>query len=125
MFVGHAGNCVRYACFAGGQAVGPQNVGELIHAYGRQFVHRNVQLALEYYMLAARAAGDALPVKGRLLLELLTESKAYGEASPQRLFILSHQRQMACQALHWQSPNQPATEVSILLLDQLTVDCRC
>jgi hypothetical protein len=42
-----------------------------------------VQLALEYYMLAARAAGDALPVKGRLLLELLTESKAYGETHAQ------------------------------------------
>ncbi len=58
-------------------------MGELIHAYGRQFLHRNVQLALEYYMLAARAAGDALPVKGRLLLELLTESKAYGETHAQ------------------------------------------
>ena len=63
---------------AGGPGSGFQEVGELVHAYGRQFLQRHVQLALEYYMLAARAAGDALPAKGRLLKELLTESKAYG-----------------------------------------------
>ena len=63
---------------AGGPGGASQDVGELVHAYGRQFLQRHVQLALEYYMVAARAAGDALPAKGRLLKELLTESKAYG-----------------------------------------------
>ncbi len=63
---------------AGGPGGASQDVGELVHAYGRQFLQRHVQLALEYYMLAARAAGDALPAEGRLLKELLTESKAYG-----------------------------------------------
>ena len=76
--------CQLAACYGTGGVTpsmamaGSQDVGELVHAYGRQFLHRRVQLALEYYMLAARAAGDALPAKGRLLKELLTESKAYG-----------------------------------------------
>ena len=63
---------------AGARAGSTLDVGELIHAYGRELVQRDPARALEYYMLAARAARDALPVKGRLLRELLTESKAYG-----------------------------------------------
>ena len=67
-------------CNAGGRGgVAAVDAGELMHLYGRDFLGRDPRMALEYYMLAARAAGDSLPVKGRLLRELLTESKAYGE----------------------------------------------
>ena len=66
-------------CYAGGRGgVAAVDAGELVHLYGRDFLGRDPRMALEYYMLAARAAGDSLPVKGRLLRELLTESKAYG-----------------------------------------------
>ncbi len=37
------------------------------------------QLALEHYMLAADAMGGSLEVRGRLLRELLVESRAFGE----------------------------------------------
>ena len=55
------------------------DVGAYVHLYGREFVHTDVRLALEYYLAAARVQGDSAQARGRLLRELLTESHAYGE----------------------------------------------
>lgn len=54
------------------------SVGGIIHQYAHSLVHGDVALALEYYMLAAAAMGGSLGVRGALLKELLSESKAYG-----------------------------------------------
>mmetsp|Transcript_22946 Transcript_22946/g.58630 ORF Transcript_22946/g.58630 Transcript_22946/m.58630 type:complete len:864 (-) Transcript_22946:363-2954(-) len=54
------------------------DVGSMIHAYGRKFVHHDSALALQYYMLAAHVRGNSVAVKGQLLRELLTESRDYG-----------------------------------------------
>lgn len=55
------------------------DVGAYVHLYGREFVHTDVRLALEYFLAAARLQGDSPAARGRLLRELLTESRAYGE----------------------------------------------
>jgi hypothetical protein len=62
---------------AGGGQEG-MDIGAYVHLYGREFVHTDVRLALEYYLAAARVQGDTNAVRGRLLRELLTESRAYG-----------------------------------------------
>jgi hypothetical protein len=62
---------------AGGGQDG-MDIGAYVHLYGREFVHTDVRLALEYYLAAARVQGDTPAVRGRLLRELLTESRAYG-----------------------------------------------
>lgn len=54
------------------------DIGAYVHLYGREFVHTDVRLALEYYLAAARVQGDTPAVRGKLLRELLTESRAYG-----------------------------------------------
>jgi hypothetical protein len=64
---------------AGGGQDG-MDIGAYVHLYGREFVHTDVRLALEYYLAAARVQGDTAAVRGRLLRELLTESRAYGAA---------------------------------------------
>lgn len=55
-------------------------MGAYVHLYGREFVHTDVRLALEYFLAAARLQGDSVATRGRMLRELLTESRAYGEA---------------------------------------------
>ena len=57
------------------------DIGAYVHLYGREFVHTDVRLALEYYLAAARVQGDTPAARGRLLRELLTESRAYGADS--------------------------------------------
>lgn len=57
------------------------DIGAYVHLYGREFVHTDVRLALEYYLAAARVQGDTPAVRGKLLRELLTESRAYGASS--------------------------------------------
>jgi hypothetical protein len=57
------------------------DIGAYVHLYGREFVHTDVRLALEYYLAAARVQGDTPAARGRLLRELLTESRAYGAKS--------------------------------------------
>lgn len=52
--------------------------GAVIHQYGLQFAARSPALALEYYMLAAKALGDDNTVRARLVRELLTQSNAFG-----------------------------------------------
>ena len=54
------------------------DTGELLHAYGAQFVSRAPEIGLEYYILAAEAMGNDKQVKAQLLKELLTESNAFG-----------------------------------------------
>lgn len=56
----------------------PAGVGSLVHRYGREFLHADPQLALEYYMMAASVMGGAANVRGALLRELLAETRAYG-----------------------------------------------
>lgn len=56
------------------------DIGAYVHLYGREVVHTDVRLALEYYLAAARVQGDSPTARGRLLRELLTESRAYGAA---------------------------------------------
>lgn len=58
--------------------ISKESIGSLIHQYGHSLIHGDVKLALEYYMLAASALGGSLGVRGALLKELLSESKAYG-----------------------------------------------
>ena len=62
---------------AGGGQEG-MDIGAYVHLYGKEFVHTDVRLALEYYLAAARVQGDTPAARGRLLRELLTESRAYG-----------------------------------------------
>jgi nuclear pore complex protein Nup93 len=57
---------------------GDASTGRLLHQYGLALIHGDVGLALEYYMLSAAAQGGSLSIRGSLLRELLTESKAYG-----------------------------------------------
>jgi nuclear pore complex protein Nup93 len=57
---------------------GDATPGRLLHQYGRSLAHGDAELALEYYMLSAAAQGGGLAVRGALLRELLTESRAYG-----------------------------------------------
>ena len=52
--------------------------GKLIQQYGLQFARSACEIALEYFMLAARALGNDKQTKARLLRELLTESNAFG-----------------------------------------------
>ena len=52
--------------------------GKLIHQYGLQFARSAYEIALEYFMLAAKALGNDKQTKARLLRELLTESNAFG-----------------------------------------------
>ena len=63
---------------ASGDGGGDASVGRLLHQYGRSLIHGDVTLALQYCMLSAAAQGGSLQVRGALLRELLTESKAYG-----------------------------------------------
>lgn len=76
----HLGACLWHAHVLGNTtpADGDASAGRLLHQYGRSLVHGNIALALEYYMLSAAAQGGSLQVRGALLRELLTESKAYG-----------------------------------------------
>ena len=50
----------------------------LIQRYGQSFAPTAPDIALEYYMLAAQAAGGGTDAKGRLLRDLLTQSNAFG-----------------------------------------------
>ena len=76
----HLGACLWHAHVLpnSGPADGDASAGRLLHQYGRSLIHGNVPLALEYYMLSASAQGGSLQIRGALLRELLTESKAYG-----------------------------------------------
>ncbi|KAI8465435.1 MAG: Nup93/Nic96-domain-containing protein [Monoraphidium minutum] len=56
----------------------PLDVPELLRGYGQRFVRSDSEVALQYYMLAAAAGGGGIELKGRLLRELLVESKDYG-----------------------------------------------
>lgn len=56
----------------------PLDAAELLRGYGARFVRSDSDAALQYYMLAAAAGGGGLELKGRLLRELLVESKDYG-----------------------------------------------
>ena len=49
-----------------------------VHQYAYSLVHRDVGLALEYYIITALVMGGSTHRKGKLLKELLTESHAYG-----------------------------------------------
>ncbi|KFM27199.1 Uncharacterized protein F751_4469 [Auxenochlorella protothecoides] len=59
-------------------AEGAVLAGRLVHRYAREFLPVDAELALEHYMLAADAMGGSLEVRGRLLRELLVESRAFG-----------------------------------------------
>lgn len=75
---------------AGGGQEG-MDIGAYVHLYGREFVHTDVRLALEYYLAAARVQRDTPAARGRLLRELLTESRAYGaghSAAPAAVALL-------------------------------------
>ena len=50
----------------------------LIQRYGQSYAAAAPEIALEYYMLAAEAAGGSVEVKGQLLRDLLTQSNAFG-----------------------------------------------
>ena len=61
------------------QAAAPGlDAGALIQRYGQSFAATAPQIALEYYMLAAQAAGGGPEAKGHLLQDLLKESNAFG-----------------------------------------------
>lgn len=50
----------------------------LIQRYGQSFAATAPDIALEYYMQAAQAAGGSADAKGQLLKDLLTQSNAFG-----------------------------------------------
>lgn len=54
------------------------DVALMVQSYGRKFVHQDSRTALHYYMLAAALSGGGMAVRGRLLRELLAESRDYG-----------------------------------------------
>lgn len=76
----HLGACLWHAHVLPNTtpADGDASAGRLLHQYGLSLIHGDVGLALEYYMLSAAAQGGSLGIRGSLLRELLTESKAYG-----------------------------------------------
>lgn len=49
-----------------------------VHQYAYSLIHRDVSLALEYYIATSMLMGGSVQLKGKLLRELLTESHAYG-----------------------------------------------
>lgn len=51
-----------------GSEPGP-DVGAMVHAYGRKFVHHDSGLALQYYMQAAAARGNSIAVKGQVSMQ--------------------------------------------------------
>lgn len=74
----HLGACLWHARVLDGGPSADGGVGALVRQYARSLTHGDVQLALEYYMLAAAVQGGSLAVRGALLRELLTETRAYG-----------------------------------------------
>jgi len=76
----HLGACLWHAHVLPNTtpADGDASAGRLLHQYGLSLIHGDVALALEYYMLSSAAQGNSLGIRGSLLRELLTESKAYG-----------------------------------------------
>ena len=50
----------------------------LIQQYGQSFAATSPDIALEYYMRSAEAAGGGAEAKGALLRDLLTQSNAFG-----------------------------------------------
>lgn len=53
-------------------------VAKNVRQYAYSLIHRDISLALEYYIITAMVMGGSTDCKGRLLKELLTESHAYG-----------------------------------------------
>lgn len=49
-----------------------------VKQYAYSLTHRDILLALEYYIITGLVMGGSTDLKGRLLKELLTESHAYG-----------------------------------------------
>lgn len=49
-----------------------------VHQYAYSLIHRDISLALEYYVISSMIMGGSVQLKGKLLKELLTESHAYG-----------------------------------------------
>jgi hypothetical protein len=55
-------------------SVASKNVSQ----YAYSLIHRDISLALEYYIMTGLVMGGGTDLKGKLLKELLTESHAYG-----------------------------------------------
>ena len=51
---------------------------DIVHRHAKGLIHRDITLALEYYIITALMMGGSTERKGKLLKELLTESHAYG-----------------------------------------------
>ncbi len=54
------------ACVTSGSSDPGPDISNIIHAYGRKFVHQDSSVALQYYMLAAMAGGNTLAIKGQV-----------------------------------------------------------
>lgn len=75
-------DAVHFAiCFWYHRAIAPHESSisaTSVHQYAHQLIHRDIGLALEYYIVAALVMGGSTHRKGKLLKELLTESHEYG-----------------------------------------------